>query len=77
MGYASGIASLFFQEESYGPVILVAKAAELRRLTHNWGIHAKQDVSGMLQGRRQIRDSFLMLGSRKWKLISVSSSLRI
>ena len=43
MGYAAGIAALFYQEETYGPVILVAKASELRRLTRNWGIHAKQE----------------------------------
>lgn len=43
MGYAAGIAALFLQEETYGPVILVSKASELRRLTRNWGIHAKQE----------------------------------
>lgn len=43
MGFAAGAAALFFQEETYGPVILVTKAAELRRLTRNWGIHAKQE----------------------------------
>ncbi|CAG8140680.1 unnamed protein product [Penicillium olsonii] len=30
-------------DESYAPVILVRKAATLRRQTRNWGIHAKQD----------------------------------
>ncbi|PTU21227.1 hypothetical protein P175DRAFT_0509698 [Aspergillus ochraceoroseus IBT 24754] len=30
-------------DETYAPVILVRKAAVLRRQTHNWGIHAKQD----------------------------------
>ncbi|KAK1139242.1 hypothetical protein N8T08_001172 [Aspergillus melleus] len=34
---------LFFLDESYAPVILVRKAAIIRRQTHNWGIHAKQD----------------------------------
>jgi DHA1 family multidrug resistance protein-like MFS transporter len=43
MGYASAVAALFFQTETYGPVILVSKASELRRLTRNWGIHAKQE----------------------------------
>lgn len=43
MGYASGVAALFLQQETYGPVILVSKASELRRLTRNWGIHAKQE----------------------------------
>jgi DHA1 family multidrug resistance protein-like MFS transporter len=43
MGYAAAVAALYFQEETYGPVILVSKASELRRLTRNWGIHAKQE----------------------------------
>ncbi|KAF2860651.1 MFS multidrug transporter [Piedraia hortae CBS 480.64] len=43
MGLTSGILACIYQRESYGPVILVQKAAELRRLTHNWGIHAKQE----------------------------------
>lgn len=43
MGYASAVAALYFQAETYGPVILVSKASELRRLTRNWGIHAKQE----------------------------------
>ncbi|KAL2360448.1 hypothetical protein RJZ56_006674 [Blastomyces dermatitidis] len=34
--------SIFF-EETYPPVVLVDKAAELRRRTRNWGIHAKQE----------------------------------
>lgn len=35
--------TLFFVSESYPPKILVGKAAELRRRTKNWGIHAKQE----------------------------------
>lgn len=31
------------QKESYGPVILVGKAKELRRKTKNWAIHASQE----------------------------------
>lgn len=42
-GFISFGLILFFLEESYPPVILVQKAAELRRRTKNWGIHAKQD----------------------------------
>ncbi|PLB35330.1 MFS transporter [Aspergillus candidus] len=34
---------VLFLDESYAPVILVRKAATLRRQTHNWGIHARQD----------------------------------
>ncbi|KAL5340684.1 major facilitator superfamily domain-containing protein [Aspergillus crustosus] len=37
------ILTLFWLDETYAPVILVHKAAVLRRQTHNWGIHAKQD----------------------------------
>ena len=43
MGYATLVLCVFFQEETYGPVILVQKASELRRITRNWGIHAKQE----------------------------------
>ncbi|KAE8447016.1 hypothetical protein EG329_011150 [Mollisiaceae sp. DMI_Dod_QoI] len=43
MGFSAFIACLFFLEETYAPLILVSKAAELRRLTKNWGIHAKQE----------------------------------
>ncbi|KAL4914667.1 major facilitator superfamily domain-containing protein [Aspergillus aurantiobrunneus] len=34
---------LCWMDETYAPVILVHKAAVLRRQTHNWGIHARQD----------------------------------
>ncbi|KEF57026.1 MFS transporter, DHA1 family, multidrug resistance protein [Exophiala aquamarina CBS 119918] len=43
MGSASFLLNLFFLKESYAPVVLVSKAAELRRRTKNWGIHAKQE----------------------------------
>ena len=43
MGFACAALALFFQYESYPPIILVEKASELRRLTRNWGIHAKQE----------------------------------
>lgn len=43
MGFTAFGLNLFFLEETYPPVILVDKAAELRRLTKNWGIHAKQE----------------------------------
>jgi len=43
MGFASCVLAILFQKESYGPVILVEKASELRRKTRNWGIHAKQE----------------------------------
>ncbi|RDH32561.1 major facilitator superfamily domain-containing protein [Aspergillus welwitschiae] len=34
---------VFFTTETYAPIILVQKAAILRRQTRNWGIHARQD----------------------------------
>ncbi|KAF2120475.1 major facilitator superfamily [Lophiotrema nucula] len=43
MGFTAFGLNLFFLSESYPPEILVAKAAELRRRTKNWGIHAKQE----------------------------------
>ena len=43
MGFASFFGCLFFLEETYPPIILISKAAELRRRTKNWGIHAKQE----------------------------------
>lgn len=43
MGFVAFFGDLFFLKETYPPVILVAKAAELRRRTKNWGIHAKQE----------------------------------
>ncbi|KIV95933.1 hypothetical protein, variant 1 [Exophiala mesophila] len=43
MGSAALILNVFFLKESYPPVVLVGKAAELRRRTKNWGIHAKQE----------------------------------
>lgn len=43
MGSAAGILMILFLDETYAPVVLVNKAAELRRRTKNWGIHAKQE----------------------------------
>jgi MFS transporter, DHA1 family, multidrug resistance protein len=43
MGAVSFILLVFFLKETYPPVVLVGKAAELRRRTKNWGIHAKQE----------------------------------
>jgi DHA1 family multidrug resistance protein-like MFS transporter len=43
MAFSCAIAALFVLDESYPPIILVSKASELRRLTRNWGIHAKQE----------------------------------
>ena len=43
MGFSAfGLLIVFFPE-TYPPVILVNKAREMRRLTKNWGIHAKQE----------------------------------
>jgi DHA1 family multidrug resistance protein-like MFS transporter len=43
MGWAAFGLVFLFMEETYPPQILVGKAAELRRRTLNWGIHAKQE----------------------------------
>jgi MFS transporter, DHA1 family, multidrug resistance protein len=43
MGFVAFALDLLFLEETYPPVILIEKAAELRRRTKNWGIHAKQE----------------------------------
>lgn len=43
MGFLGLGLSLLFLEETYPPAILVNKAADLRRRTKNWGIHAKQE----------------------------------
>lgn len=43
MGFAGCVLTLIFEDESYPPIVLTQKAAELRRITHNWGIHAKQE----------------------------------
>ncbi|KOS19634.1 putative transporter [Escovopsis weberi] len=43
LGWIAFGLNLFLLEETYPPAILVGKAAELRRRTKNWGIHAKQE----------------------------------
>jgi len=43
MGFLGFGLLVFLLEETYPPTILVNKAAELRRRTKNWGIHAKQE----------------------------------
>lgn len=43
MGALALVLNVFFLKETYPPIVLVSKAAELRRRTKNWGIHAKQE----------------------------------
>jgi MFS transporter, DHA1 family, multidrug resistance protein len=43
MGFATFILIVLFLKETYPPVVLVDKAAALRRRTRNWAIHAKQE----------------------------------
>lgn len=43
MGFLSTGLLVLFYEETYAPAILVAKAGRLRRQTHDWRIHAKQE----------------------------------
>jgi DHA1 family multidrug resistance protein-like MFS transporter len=43
MGALALVLDVFFLQETYPPVVLIRKAADLRRRTRNWGIHAKQE----------------------------------
>jgi DHA1 family multidrug resistance protein-like MFS transporter len=43
LGAASFLSLFFFQDETYAPIILVAKARKLRHETQNWAIHAKHE----------------------------------
>ncbi|KAI0455161.1 polyamine transporter 1 [Xylaria acuta] len=43
MGFLAFALDVLLMHETYPPVVLVEKAAELRRRTLNWGIHAKQE----------------------------------
>ncbi|KAL4875903.1 major facilitator superfamily domain-containing protein [Aspergillus karnatakaensis] len=43
LAFVNGLFFLFSLKETYVPVLLVSKAAALRRETGNWGIHAKHD----------------------------------
>ena len=43
MGFVAFGLDLLFLEETYPPVILIAKAEIIRRRTKNWGVHAKQE----------------------------------
>lgn len=43
MASAALVLDVFFLDETYPPIVLIEKAAELRRRTRNWGIHAKQE----------------------------------
>lgn len=43
MGFFSAFLMLFWLKETYTPVLLQEKAAEIRRVTKNWAIHAKQE----------------------------------
>lgn len=54
MGAAALVGDTFVLDETYPPIVLIDKAAELRRQTKNWGIHAKQeeievDLSELIQ----------------------------
>lgn len=41
LSLVNGAVSLFWLRETYAPILLVEKAAVLRRRTGNWGIHAQ------------------------------------
>lgn len=44
MSFICGSLFICFLKKTYAPVLLVSKAAAMRRQTSNWGIHAKQDT---------------------------------
>ncbi|RDW92900.1 MFS transporter [Aspergillus mulundensis] len=58
MVFLGSVLAFCFMDETYAPVILVHKAAVLRRQTHNWGIHAKQDEVEVEFGQL-VRNNFL------------------
>ena len=58
MGFLSLALMVCLLQETYAPVILVMKAAAIRRYTHNWAIHAKQDEVE-LDLENLVRDNFL------------------
>ncbi|KAK3052173.1 hypothetical protein LTR09_006765 [Extremus antarcticus] len=43
MGFSGLLLSIYVLEETYQPIILVNKAAQIRRKTKNWAVHAKQE----------------------------------
>lgn len=43
MSFSALALDLFFLEETYPPAILVSKAAKIRKISKNWGIHARQE----------------------------------
>ncbi|KAL4904350.1 hypothetical protein BDW74DRAFT_185648 [Aspergillus multicolor] len=58
MVFLGFVLAFCFMDETYAPVILVHKAAVLRRQTHNWGIHAKQDEVEV-EFSQLVRNNFL------------------
>jgi MFS transporter, DHA1 family, multidrug resistance protein len=43
MAFLGTSLDLFLLRETYAPHLLLKKAAEIRRQSHNWGIHARQE----------------------------------
>lgn len=43
LAFSALILNVFFLEESYPPAILVRKAERIRKISRNWGNHAKQE----------------------------------
>lgn len=43
MAFSALVVNVFFLEETYPAAILVTKAAKLRKVSKNWGVHAKQE----------------------------------
>jgi DHA1 family multidrug resistance protein-like MFS transporter len=78
MGWASLWLLVLVMKETYPPVVLVSKAAELRRRTHNWGIHAKQEEIeidwGQLVARNVSRPLRILFEEPVALLVSVDMS---
>ena len=43
LGFLSSLLCILYVKETYPPVVLVAKAVELRQKSQNWGIHARRE----------------------------------
>ncbi|KAL4948708.1 major facilitator superfamily domain-containing protein [Aspergillus filifer] len=63
-GFFALILLVIFAQETYAPVILVQKAAILRRQTRNWGIHARQEELEV-----DIKELVTKNFARPWKIL--------
>ena len=57
MTFIGASLDLFLLKETYAPCLLVQKAAKIRSQSHNWGIHAKQNMAEV-NFRELVRKNF-------------------